>query len=146
MCQLIPSSPFPVTAPAVRWTAGGIDATLPRMHGRHEPGHMVDVSKTAYVPAAPRCVQSRCELHGASLEEGLLLVPREAAAEGLLGVQEGTPLGAREAAAPVTRRGSVIAAAGTDRVIASAILIGAVAGLTPAIRASRLPPAVALRT
>jgi putative ABC transport system permease protein len=30
--------------------------------------------------------------------------------------------------------------------IASAILIGAVAGLTPAIRASRLPPTVALRT
>jgi putative ABC transport system permease protein len=30
--------------------------------------------------------------------------------------------------------------------IASAILIGAVAGLLPAVRASRLPPAVALRT
>lgn len=30
--------------------------------------------------------------------------------------------------------------------IASAILIGAVAGLTPAVRASRLPPTVALRT
>jgi putative ABC transport system permease protein len=30
--------------------------------------------------------------------------------------------------------------------IASAILIGAVAGLIPAIRASRMPPTVALRT
>lgn len=30
--------------------------------------------------------------------------------------------------------------------IASAILIGAIAGLTPAVRASRMPPAVALRT
>ena len=30
--------------------------------------------------------------------------------------------------------------------IASAVLIGAVAGLTPAVRASRMPPAVALRT
>src|SRR5207248_10863161 len=30
--------------------------------------------------------------------------------------------------------------------IASAILIGALAGLTPAIRASRMPPTVALRT
>ena len=30
--------------------------------------------------------------------------------------------------------------------IASAILIGAFAGLLPAVRASRLPPAVALRT
>jgi hypothetical protein len=107
---------------------------------------MVDVSKTAYVPATPRCVQSRCELHGASLEEGVLLVPREAAAEGLLGVQEGTPLGAREAAAPVTRRGIVIPVEAWTGGIASAILIGAVAGLTPAIRASRLPPAVALRT
>src|SRR5689334_18550354 len=110
MCQLIPSSPFPVTAPAVRWTAGGIDATLPRMHGRHEPGHMVDVSKTAYVPATPRCVQSRCELHGASLEEGVLLVPRETAA-------------------PVTRRGIVIPVEAWTGGIASAILIGAVAGL-----------------
>jgi putative ABC transport system permease protein len=32
------------------------------------------------------------------------------------------------------------------RGIASAILIGAFAGLMPAIRASRMPPAVALRT
>ena len=88
---------------------------------------MVDVSKTAYVPATPRCVQSRCELHGASLEEGVLLVPREAAA-------------------PVTRRGIVIPVEAWTGGIASAILIGAVAGLTPAIRASRLPPAVALRT
>ena len=30
--------------------------------------------------------------------------------------------------------------------IASAILIGAFAGLLPAVRASRMPPAVALRT
>ena len=30
--------------------------------------------------------------------------------------------------------------------IASAILIGAIAGLTPAVRASRMPPTVALRT
>jgi putative ABC transport system permease protein len=30
--------------------------------------------------------------------------------------------------------------------IASAILIGAVAGLMPAVRASRMPPTVALRT
>lgn len=30
--------------------------------------------------------------------------------------------------------------------IAAAILIGAVAGLTPAVRASRLPPTVALRS
>ena len=30
--------------------------------------------------------------------------------------------------------------------IASAILIGAVAGLLPAVRASRMPPTVALRT
>jgi putative ABC transport system permease protein len=30
--------------------------------------------------------------------------------------------------------------------IASAILIGAFAGLMPAVRASRMPPAVALRT
>ena len=30
--------------------------------------------------------------------------------------------------------------------IASAVLIGAIAGLTPAIRASRMPPTVALRT
>jgi putative ABC transport system permease protein len=30
--------------------------------------------------------------------------------------------------------------------IASAILIGAIAGLMPAVRASRLPPTVALRT
>jgi putative ABC transport system permease protein len=30
--------------------------------------------------------------------------------------------------------------------IASAILIGAFAGLTPAVRASRMPPTVALRT
>jgi putative ABC transport system permease protein len=30
--------------------------------------------------------------------------------------------------------------------IASAILIGALAGLMPAVRASRMPPAVALRT
>jgi putative ABC transport system permease protein len=30
--------------------------------------------------------------------------------------------------------------------IASAVLIGALAGLLPAVRASRMPPAVALRT
>jgi putative ABC transport system permease protein len=30
--------------------------------------------------------------------------------------------------------------------IASAVLIGALAGLTPAVRASRMPPTVALRT
>jgi putative ABC transport system permease protein len=30
--------------------------------------------------------------------------------------------------------------------IAAAILIGALAGLMPAVRASRMPPAVALRT
>jgi putative ABC transport system permease protein len=83
---------------------------------------------------------TRSQIRTQFLAESILL----AAIGGIVGVLAGV-------LATVVYAGSkhwhiVIPAEAWTGGIASAILIGAVAGLTPAIRASRLPPTVALRT
>jgi putative ABC transport system permease protein len=74
------------------------------------------------------------------LAEAILL----AAAGGVVGVLAG----ATATAVYATSKGwdVVVPAEAWSGGIASAVLIGAVAGLLPAVRASRMPPAVALRT
>jgi putative ABC transport system permease protein len=74
------------------------------------------------------------------LGESILL----AAIGGIVGVLAGTM--ATVIYASSKRWAVVIPAEAWSGGIASAILIGALAGLMPAVRASRLPPTVALRT
>ncbi|HVW17371.1 MAG TPA: ABC transporter permease [Solirubrobacteraceae bacterium] len=83
---------------------------------------------------------TRSQIRTQFLAESVLL----AAVGGVVGVLAGAA--ATAAYADAKGWAVVIPAEAWSGGIASAVLIGAIAGLAPAVRASRMPPTVALRT